>query len=126
MRKVAEANAEAAAAAAAPNPATRILIRRAWVGAPPSSEVDAQMKFYQSYAAKTAQQTWGDDEMATGQSGEEVAERLASLLDASGCNALNLRLHVQGAEASLIREQIEGFGSDVLPVLRERIAALSD
>ena len=52
----------------------------------------------------------------------EVAERLADTLRRSGCDALNLRLHIHGAPPAQVREQIERVGTEVLPPLRRELA----
>jgi alkanesulfonate monooxygenase SsuD/methylene tetrahydromethanopterin reductase-like flavin-dependent oxidoreductase (luciferase family) len=100
----------------------RILIRRAWVGTPPREKVEAQVEFYRAYAADAAQAHWGGEELIAGDSADEVAERLADTLRQSGCDALNLRLHIHGAPPTQVREQIERVGTEVLPPLRRELA----
>ncbi len=111
-----------AAHAGAGGNAPRILIRRAWIGRPPSAEVEAQMEFYRGYAARDAQSSWGPgNELVGGDSGEQLADGLAHALDASGCSALNLRVHLHGLSPATVRGQIERLGSEVLPLLRRRL-----
>jgi len=96
-----------------------ILIRRAWVGAPPADAVAGQMQFYRGYTSPGTQAHWGDrQELIGGPDGAAVAEGLAGVLEASGCDALNLRVHVHGIPPEAIRDQIERIGSEVLPQLR--------
>jgi alkanesulfonate monooxygenase SsuD/methylene tetrahydromethanopterin reductase-like flavin-dependent oxidoreductase (luciferase family) len=98
---------------------TRIAIRRVWLGAPPTAEAQRQVDFYRSYATRETQQHWGEgQELITGATGTELAERLAAFVDRGGCDALNLRLHQGGLEPAQILDQIAAIGSEVLPALR--------
>jgi alkanesulfonate monooxygenase SsuD/methylene tetrahydromethanopterin reductase-like flavin-dependent oxidoreductase (luciferase family) len=102
--------------------AVRIGIRRVWLGRLPREAADAQMRFYRSYASARAQTRWGSDELICAPEGAELAERLAEFARAAGCDALNLRVHLQGLTPAQVREQIEQLGSEVLPKLRARLA----
>ena len=102
--------------------APRILIRRVWVGPPPGEKVEAQVEFYRAYATEKAQAHWGGEQLIAGESGAEVAEQLAETLLQSGCDALNLRLHIHGIPPTQVREQIERVGTEVLPPLRRKLA----
>ena len=93
-----------------------ILIRRAWVGEAPRIEFDQQVDVYRSYAPGAAQANWGADELAN----DQPAERLAAALEATGADALNIRVHVPGIAASAVRDQIARLGAEVLPRLRGR------
>jgi alkanesulfonate monooxygenase SsuD/methylene tetrahydromethanopterin reductase-like flavin-dependent oxidoreductase (luciferase family) len=105
-------------------PAPRILIRRVWLGPAPSSNVESQMGFYRGYADPGAQVHWGEgQELVAAASGDELAERLAQRVRAADCDALNLRLHLHGLEPGAIREQLERIGRQVLPGLRQALAA---
>lgn len=98
--------------------ATRIAIRRVWVGPPPEAEVEAQMDFYRGYASQTAQAHWGDgQQLVGGADGAEVAEKLLEIAERGGCDAFNLRLHVKGITPSQIEAQIERLGAETLPLL---------
>jgi alkanesulfonate monooxygenase SsuD/methylene tetrahydromethanopterin reductase-like flavin-dependent oxidoreductase (luciferase family) len=100
----------------------RILIRRVWLGAAPALEAERQQAFYRSYADPAAQARWGRDELVQAESGEELAEALDSLLQRSGCDSLDLRIHLRGIAPDAIRAQIERLGRDLLPALRARLA----
>ena len=101
----------------------RIAIRRVWVGPPPRAEVADQMAFYRGYAPKAAQDHWGEgEELVSGATGEEVAEKLGDIARRGGCDAFNLRVHVHGLPAEPVREQIARLGEEALPVLRGALA----
>ncbi len=84
-----------------------ILIRRAWVGAPPAELFDKQIGVYRTYATTAAQSQWEADELI---SGDDVAERLRDAQARSTADALNVRLHVPGVRRDSIRDQIELLG----------------
>ena len=94
-----------------------ILIRRAWVGEPWRARVDAQVDVYRSYAG-AAVEHWGEDELQAGRDPGAVAAGLLDVLRVSGCDALNIRVHVPGVPAEVVREQIVRIGDDVLPAVR--------
>jgi hypothetical protein len=63
-----------------------------------------------------------DDEL---QAASEPGAVVAGLLDAlreSGCDALNIRVHVPGVPAEVVREQIVRIGRDVGPGVRAGLA----
>ncbi len=121
LAEIAGAHREACREGAAIS-ASRILIRRVWVGPPPGEKVEAQADFYRAYASEKAQAQWGDEQLIAGESGAEVAEQLAETLRQSGSDALNLRLHIHGNPPTQVREQIERVGTEVLPLLRGELA----
>ena len=103
----------------------RIAIRRVWLGPPPGAAVEDQMNFYRSYAPDAAQQHWGDgQELVTGATGEEVAERLLEVARVGGANAFNLRVHLKGVPRESVAEQIDRIGREVIPILRPALEAL--
>ena len=122
LREIARAHRDGLAAAKERGGAARTLIRRVWVGAPPSDDVEAQMNFYKGYAAKAAQAHWGGQELIAAESAEEVADGLARVLEQSDCEALNLRVHTHGVDPVRTREQIDRVGREVLPQLRDRLS----
>jgi hypothetical protein len=89
---------------------TTILIRRAWVGSPPSELFDKQIGVYRTYAAEATQSQWESDELI---SGDDVAARLLDALARTGADALNVRVHVPGVAPAAIREQITRLGSQL-------------
>ncbi len=109
--------------AEAGGPPQRILIRRVWLGPAPHEASKSQLAFYKSYTTEKTQASWGGDELVAAEQGEQLAERLAEAARRTGAQALNLRLHQVGVDPLAIREQIERLGREVLPSLRERLAA---
>ena len=101
---------------------TAILNRRVWLGAPPRSQIDAQVGLYASYAAPSAVAAWGADELITSDDPDEIVSRLAEAVSVSGADALNIRIHSSGVSAEDIRPQIELIGSEVVPKLRARLS----
>ncbi|HEY3725515.1 MAG TPA: LLM class flavin-dependent oxidoreductase [Acidimicrobiia bacterium] len=97
---------------------TCIAIRRAWVGEPPRSEVDAQIARYRSYSPSAAQARWGRDELVAEPDAGAVAEGLVETVARAGATAVNLRVHVPGVTPAQVREQIERLGADVVGPLR--------
>jgi alkanesulfonate monooxygenase SsuD/methylene tetrahydromethanopterin reductase-like flavin-dependent oxidoreductase (luciferase family) len=95
-----------------------VLVRRVWLGPPPRAEVEKQVDVYRSYAPGAAPSHWGSDEMITGENPEDVARQLAGVIDASGADALNIRVHFPGVAPEAVREQIMCIGDEVVPVLR--------
>ncbi len=98
-----------------------VLIRRAWLGEPPTADVDRQVGVYRGYASSGATSHWGANEMATSRDAAEVAERLSEAARDSGANALNLRCHVPGVGVEAAREQIVALGETVVPMLRRSL-----
>jgi alkanesulfonate monooxygenase SsuD/methylene tetrahydromethanopterin reductase-like flavin-dependent oxidoreductase (luciferase family) len=95
-----------------------VLVRRAWLGAPPRADVDRQIDVYRGYAPANAPAHWGADEMVVAPNPADVAGELLRVQRAAGADALNLRVHVPGVSAQACREQIARLGSEVLPRLR--------
>jgi alkanesulfonate monooxygenase SsuD/methylene tetrahydromethanopterin reductase-like flavin-dependent oxidoreductase (luciferase family) len=107
---------------AAGGPGPCILVRRAWLGDPPQVEIDSQLAVYRGYAPAAAQQHWVGDEQIAGPSAAAVGEGLIAALHTSGCDALNVRVHVPGVRPEAVRGQIRLLGTDVLPLVRGGIA----
>jgi alkanesulfonate monooxygenase SsuD/methylene tetrahydromethanopterin reductase-like flavin-dependent oxidoreductase (luciferase family) len=95
-----------------------VLIRRVWLGDPPREAFDRQLEIYRSYTSAAAQRHWRDHGFLCRDDGGALADDLAAALDASGSDALNLRVHVPGVSPAQAREQIERLGAEVLPRLR--------
>ena len=93
-----------------------VLIRRAWLGAPPKELLDRQVDVYRGYSAKAAQAHWQGDQVAGGDTATEVADRLRDAAHRAGTDSLNLRVHVPGVSPAAAREQIAALG-DVVAVL---------
>ena len=101
----------------------RILIRRVWIGEPPSAEMAAQMDHYRSYAPEPALANWADDSLVHGPDGPAAAEALAAVLAASDADTVNVRVHVTGLTPDQVDEQIQRHSDGFLPRLRELLAA---
>lgn len=95
-----------------------ILVRRAFVGAAPQAALDSQVAVYRGYASSGAQQHWDADAAISGPAPEAVADGVLAALRGSGCDVLNLRVHVPGVPARVVRDQIERLATDVLPLIR--------
>jgi alkanesulfonate monooxygenase SsuD/methylene tetrahydromethanopterin reductase-like flavin-dependent oxidoreductase (luciferase family) len=96
-----------------------VLIRRAWVGPAPTPHFDRQLSVYRGYAEAGAQSHWGGDELVTADGAEEVAERLADMVTASGADALNLRIHSPGIGPEAVDAQIDALAQVVKRLHRE-------
>jgi alkanesulfonate monooxygenase SsuD/methylene tetrahydromethanopterin reductase-like flavin-dependent oxidoreductase (luciferase family) len=99
-----------------------VLIRRAWLGAPPRERLDDQVDVYRSYTPAAAQAAWGADELVDADDAAAVADGLRDAVERAGCDALNLRVHVPGVDPDEVRVQIEGLGATVLPLLRSAVS----
>jgi alkanesulfonate monooxygenase SsuD/methylene tetrahydromethanopterin reductase-like flavin-dependent oxidoreductase (luciferase family) len=104
---------------AAGGTASCVLVRRAWVGEPPTSETARQVDTYRSYAPPGAATNWGADESIASTNPAEVADRLVEVARAASVDALNLRVHVPGVTPADARAQIERIGTDVVPRIRD-------
>lgn len=100
-----------------------ILIRRVWIGDPPQSSIDAQMKHYYSYASERAKGNWSQgDSTIVAKDGEQAAEQLLKVLAESGCDTVNVRVHVAGLQPDQIREQLMKHQEGFLPLLKSELA----
>jgi hypothetical protein len=95
---------------------SKVLIRRVWLGRVATDLVRRQREVYDSYAG-TAQE-FGDDQTVAADSPDEMVNRLASIIDATGIDALNLRVHLPGIAPEEAREQIAVIGADVVTPLK--------
>ena len=102
--------------------ASCVLVRRAWVGEPPRHDFDDQLAVYRAYSSRAAQDTWGEQEMVDSTGADDVVGGLLDSLERSGCDALNLRIHVPGVEPAAAREQIVLLGDLVVGRLRAELA----
>jgi hypothetical protein len=94
-----------------------VLVRRAWVGDPPTEQVDRQVERYRSYASTGAQAHWQGDQLVAAGDADTVAGHLAEVTARAGADALNLRIHVPGVSPAGARRQITAMG-DVVAALR--------
>lgn len=93
-----------------------VLIRRVHVGSEPDARHSQQVDVYRSYAADAAQTHWRRDELITGVP-EAVADQIDAVRNATGADAVNLRVHVPGVGPDEVADQIDALG-DVLARLR--------
>jgi alkanesulfonate monooxygenase SsuD/methylene tetrahydromethanopterin reductase-like flavin-dependent oxidoreductase (luciferase family) len=93
-----------------------VLIRRAWVGPPPTDLLDRQLDVYRTYSPASAQAHWGSDEVVTAATADEVAEQLATVAAEAGADALNLRIHVPGVTPTTARAQATRLAGAVAPL----------
>ena len=93
-----------------------VLIRRVRVGSNADARHNRQVDVYRSYAADAAQTHWRGDELITGMPGE-VADEIDAVRNATGADAVNLRVHVPGVGPDEVAAQIDALG-DVLARLR--------
>ena len=98
----------------------RILIRRAWIGPPPTDNMAAQMNRYRGYAPARAVATWGeDDSLIAGADGAEVAEHVHRAMVRAGCDVVNIRVFLAGLTPDQVHEQIRRHGAETVPRLRQ-------
>ncbi len=97
---------------------------KAWIGEPPVDLIAAQRAGYSAAADGGAYGAFlraTDAKPLAGViagSPAEVTDRLGSVLEQSGADALAIKLHVTGITPEQAREQIERFATEVLPQLR--------
>jgi alkanesulfonate monooxygenase SsuD/methylene tetrahydromethanopterin reductase-like flavin-dependent oxidoreductase (luciferase family) len=96
----------------------KIVVRRVWLGPPQADLVEQQRRFYQTNRYDPA--PLPADQTISVADGAEMADMLADLLQSTGADGLNLRIHLPGIPAPAVREQIAGLVSEVLPALRAK------
>lgn len=94
-----------------------VLVRRAWLGAPPMELFERQQGVYEDYAPGAATAHWGADELVRDTDEHALGDALVDVVKRAGADALNLRVHVPGVAPAAVREQIERLGP-----LAQRIA----
>lgn len=95
----------------------RILIRRVWIGHPPGDAMAAQMRHYRSYAPEAATRNWADDSLVVGESPADAAASLLSVLRASDCDTVNIRVHVAGLSPAAVEKQLR-LHRELVPLVR--------
>lgn len=101
---------------------TKVLIRRVWLGEALTDLIDRQREVYATMGRDEPPRTLGDDQTIACADPAEMAERLAALMRATTCQAINLRVHLPGIPPELIRDQITALAADVVPRLRDLLA----
>lgn len=105
---------------AAGGTAAKILIRRVWIGDPPTDSAEAQMAAFRAVSTERVAKNWGDDDqLVIGADGVEAAEKLAQIARDSHVNAVNVRIFLRGLSAEQVRGQIERHGEEFLPHFRK-------
>jgi alkanesulfonate monooxygenase SsuD/methylene tetrahydromethanopterin reductase-like flavin-dependent oxidoreductase (luciferase family) len=94
-----------------------VLIRRVWIGDPPTDPLARQVERYRTYAAPAAQAHWTDDQLITGPDPASVADQLQAVLQVTGADACNLRVHAADIPAEAVRDQIDTL-ADVVDRVR--------
>ena len=87
--------------------AGRILIRRVWIGDPPTEAMAAQMAHYRRYANEAAIKNWSDDSLVHAATATEAADNLLEVLEASDCDTVNIRVHVNGLTPAMVDAQLD-------------------
>jgi len=96
---------------------SKVVIRRVWLGAPPTTLIERQRAVYDSYAGPGS--AFPDDQTIVADDAGELAGRIQAAWVGSGADALNLRVHLPGVAPSEVRRQIAALGEEVLPRLRQ-------
>jgi hypothetical protein len=97
----------------------KVLIRRVWIGAPPTEAMAAQLAQYRTYSSSSTLESWGDvDQLVHGTTAQEAAERLVEVVRQSNCDTVNIRVHLKGIGAEQVRDQIEQQGAELVPLVR--------
>lgn len=103
--------------------AAKILIRRVWIGDPPTASIEAQMEAFRGVATSGAQSTWGQGSNTVfAADGAEAAEELYAAMVRTGSDTVNIRVMVLGLDPVEVRGQLERHGAELLPRLRELMA----
>jgi hypothetical protein len=77
------------------------------------------MEHYYSYASDRAKGNWTQgDGTVVASNGEEAAEQLLKILDNSGCDTVNIRVHVAGLDPREISEQIKAHEDSLVPAVK--------
>jgi alkanesulfonate monooxygenase SsuD/methylene tetrahydromethanopterin reductase-like flavin-dependent oxidoreductase (luciferase family) len=97
-----------------------ILIRRVWVGPPPTEEMAQQVDVYRGYAHAGAQAHWTGDELIAGEEARTVADGLLEAMGRAGADACNLRIHAPGIAPEQVRPQIAAL-AEVVERVRARL-----
>jgi len=95
----------------------RVVTRWVWIGTADAGRLATESDRYAGYTPVDRQKDWADRfDVVTG-SPEEVADGLRQVVRHTGATALNLRVHIAGAEANEVLDQVGRIGAEVLPAL---------
>jgi alkanesulfonate monooxygenase SsuD/methylene tetrahydromethanopterin reductase-like flavin-dependent oxidoreductase (luciferase family) len=100
----------------------RVLPRRVWVGEP-GRRLEALAEMYFKMGAERTNSVYISENVnfIASTNPAEIADELARYYFGTGATALSLRFFHPGVTPEQIREQIQIFGSQVLPLLRDRL-----
>ncbi len=101
----------------------RVLIRRVWIGDPPTAEMAAQMDHYRSYANDAAIKNWTDDSLVHAPTPDAAADALLEVLAASDCDTVNVRVHVKGLRPDQVDAQLRLQADGFVERVRRGLAA---
>lgn len=100
---------------------SKVLIRRIWLGSASTELIDRQRDVYATMRDGSPRQ-FAPDQTIAGDDPAELAGELFEIMQATGCDSINLRVHLPGIPAESIREQITGVSAEVVPRLRALLA----
>ena len=88
-----------------------------WASHPPSTSTGSWTGTG-SYASSGAQVHWQGEQLLADDDPTSLAGQLADVVEQSGVDALNLRVHVPGVSPTTAREQIDALGEVVAELHR--------
>lgn len=96
---------------------SKVLIRRVWLGDVRADLVRRQRAVYDSYSGTAS--PFGDDQTIACAEPAQMAARLCDVVNITGADALNLRVHLPGMAPETVRAQIEVLGNEVVEQLKD-------
>ncbi len=97
--------------------ASRVLIRRVWLGDPRSDLIGRQRQVYDGFTGATT--AFGEDQTVSTGDPHRMVERLVDIVRRSGADSLNLRVHLPGMSSGSVRDQIGRLGAEVVAPLKQ-------
>ena len=98
-----------------------VLIRRAWIGEPPTQLTAQQVDTYRSYAPAARRRTGAPTSSSPPPTPARSRPCSPTRRATAGADALNLRVHVAGVTPADARAQIERLGDDAVPAVRDAL-----
>ena len=81
------------------------------------------MDRYRAAATPKAIAGWGDaDELISGDDAEQAAMNLVDAVRRSGCDTVNVRVHLRGLDAEQVEEQVSLHRERFVPLVRAALA----
>jgi alkanesulfonate monooxygenase SsuD/methylene tetrahydromethanopterin reductase-like flavin-dependent oxidoreductase (luciferase family) len=93
--------------------ASKVLIRRVWLGDIRSDLVDRQRQVYDGVTGDPA--AFGVDQTVSSADPVRLAELLSEAVRRAGATSLDLRVHLPGMAPEWVRRQITALGTEVVP-----------